>query len=131
MHTHTHWVAARFTTTPLVAQTCHMSCGAMAGLLPGCQASQKCVQGQPGLWLGRPEMTLHRIQLFFQLDLSLPFGHARPPGKEKGQLTGACTLGLCWRTVGVQLLGRQRSWGWGEYNGEMMGNIQLFHYLRL
>ena len=25
----------------------------------------------------------------------------------------------------------QRSWGWGEYNGEMMGNIQLFNYLRL
>lgn len=100
MHTHTHWVAARFTTTPLVTQTCHMSGGAMAGLLPGCPASQKCDQVQPRLWLGRPEMTLHTIQLFFQLDLSLPFGHAMPLGKEEGQLTGACTLGLCWRTVG-------------------------------
>ena len=97
---HPHPPAARFTTTPLVTQTCHKSGGAMAGLLPGCQAPQTCVQVQPRLWLGRPEMTLQTIQLFFRLDLSLPFGHAMAPGKEKGQLTGACALGLCWRTVG-------------------------------
>lgn len=32
------------------------------------------------------------IQLFFWLDLSQPSGYGTPLGKEKGPLTGACTL---------------------------------------
>lgn len=44
------------------------------------------------LRLRGPEIALSVIQQFSWLDLTQPPGHVMPLGKEKGPLTGACTL---------------------------------------
>lgn len=82
-HTHTHCVAALFTTTPLVTQTCHMGGEGTVGT--GCQASATLAQVWSLFWLSGPEIAPDVMELFLWLDFSLPPGHIMPLGKEKGR----------------------------------------------
>lgn len=103
-HTHTHWAAALFTTTPLVTQTCHMGGAGTAAPDWDLQGFPMFVQVWPLLRFSRLRLALMGWNFFLWLDLSLPPGHVRSLGKEKRPPHRE--LAHCWVVLESCLVGR-------------------------